>query len=77
MHISLAALSLDRGAVTDGCAILRDKLCSYTEAAVLQEHQLEYLYQFVQRLLDEEEEQEEEYTRPSKIKRMKKSSSSC
>ena len=59
MHVSLAALSLDRGAVTDGCAILRDKLCSYTEAAVLQEHQLEYLYQFVQRLLDEEEEQEE------------------
>ncbi len=64
MHISLAALSLDRGAVTDGCAILRDKLCSYTEAAVLQEHQLEYLYQFVQRLLDEEEEQEEEVYSP-------------
>ncbi len=59
MHISLAALSLDRGGVTDGCTILRDKLCSYTEAAVLQEHHLEYLYQFVQRLLDEEEEQEE------------------
>ena len=64
MHISLAALSLDRGAVTDGCAILRDKLCSYTEAAVLEEHQLEYLYQFVQRLLDEEEEQEEEVYSP-------------
>ena len=64
MHISLAALSLDRGAVTDGCAILRDKLCSYTEAAVLQEHQLEYLYQFVQRLLDEEEGQEEEVYSP-------------
>ena len=64
MHISLAALSLDRGAVTDGCAILRDKLCSYTETAVLQEHQLEYLYQFVQRLLDEEEEQEEEVYSP-------------
>ena len=64
MHISLAALSLDRGAVTDGCAILRDKLCSYTEAAVLQEHQLEYLYQFVQRLLDEEEEPEEEVYSP-------------
>ena len=64
MHISLAALSLDRGAVTDGCAILRDKLCSYTEAAVLQEHQLEYLYQFVQRLLDDEEEQEEEVYSP-------------
>ena len=64
MHVSLAALSLDRGAVTDGCAILRDKLCSYTEAAVLQEHQLEYLYQFVQRLLDEEEEQEEEVYSP-------------
>ena len=64
MHISLAALSLDRGAVTDGCAILRDKLCSYTEAAVLQEHQLEYLYQFVQRLLDEEEEQAEEVYSP-------------
>lgn len=59
MHISLAALSLDRGAVTDGCAILRDKLCSYTETAVLQDHQLEYLYQFVQRLLEEEEEEEE------------------
>ena len=64
MHISLAALSLDRGAVTDGCAILRDKLCSYTEAAVLQEHQLEYLYQFVQRLLAEEEEQDEEVYSP-------------
>ena len=64
MHISLAALSLDRGAVTDGCAILRDKLGSYTETAVLQEHQLEYLYQFVQRLLDEEEEQEEEVYSP-------------
>ena len=64
MHISLAALSLDRGAVTDGCAILRDKLCSYTEAAVLQDHQLEYLYQFVQRLLDEEEEEEEEVYSP-------------
>ena len=64
MHISLAALGLDRGSVTDGCAILRDKLCSYTEAAVLQEHQLEYLYQFVQRLLDEEEEQEEEVYSP-------------
>ena len=64
MHVSLAALSLDRGAVTDGCAILRDKLCSYTETAVLQEHQLEYLYQFVQRLLDEEEEQEEEVYSP-------------
>ncbi|MCE2393221.1 hypothetical protein J4G02_01245 [Candidatus Poribacteria bacterium] len=64
MHVSLAALSLDRGAVTDGCAILRDKLCSYTEAAVLQEHQLEYLYQFVQRLLDEEEAQEEEVYSP-------------
>ena len=64
MHISLAALSLDRGAVTDGCAILRDKLCSYTEMAVLQEHQLEYLYQFVQRMLDEEEEQEEEIYSP-------------
>ena len=64
MHISLAALSLDRGAVTDGCAILRDKLCSYTEIAVLQEHQLEYLYQFVQRLLAEEEEQEEEVYSP-------------
>ncbi len=64
MHISLAALSLDRGAVTDGCTILRDKLCSYTEAAVLQEHQLEYLYQFVQRLLDEEEEPEEEVYSP-------------
>ena len=64
MHISLAALSLDRGAVTDGCAILRDKLCSYTEAAVLQEHQLEYLYQFVQRLLVEEEEQDEEVYSP-------------
>ena len=64
MHVSLAALSLDRGAVTDGCAILRDKLCSHTEAAVLQEHQLEYLYQFVQRLLDEEEEQEEEVYSP-------------
>ncbi len=64
MHISLAALSLDRGAVTDGCAILRDKLCSYTEASVLEEHQLEYLYQFVQRLLDEEEEQEEEVYSP-------------
>ena len=64
MHISLAALSLDRGAVTDGCAILREKLCSYTEAAVLQEHQLEYLYQFVQRLLDEEEEQEAEVYSP-------------
>ena len=65
MHISLAALSLDRGAVTDGCAILRDKLGSYTEATVLQEHQLEYLYQFVQRLLDEEEEaarEEEPYS---------------
>ena len=60
MHISLAALSLDRGAVTDGCTILRDKLYSYTEMAVLQEHQLEYLYQFVQRLLDEEEEEEQE-----------------
>ena len=60
MHISLAALSLDRGAVTDGCAILRDKLCSYTETALLQEHQLEYLYQFVQRLLDEEAEAERE-----------------
>ena len=64
MHISLAALSLDRGAVTDGCTILRDKLASYTETAVLQEHQLEYLYQFVQRLLDEEEEQEEEVYSP-------------
>ena len=64
MHISLAALSLDRGAVTDGCAILRDKLCSYTETAVLQEHQLEYLYQFVQRLLDEEEEEPEEVYSP-------------
>ena len=64
MHISLAALSLDRGAVTDGCAILRDKLYSYTEAAVLQEHQLEYLYQFVQRLLAEEEEQNEEVYSP-------------
>ena len=64
MHISLAALSLDRGAVTDGCTILRDKLCFYTETAVLQEHQLEYLYQFVQRLLDEEEEQEEEVYSP-------------
>ena len=64
MHISLAALSLDRGGVTDGCAILRDKLCSYTEAAVLQEHHLEYLYQFVQRLLDEEEEQAEEVYSP-------------
>ena len=64
MHVSLAALNLDRGSVTDGCAILRDKLCSYTEAAVLQEHQLEYLYQFVQRLLDEEEEQEEEVYSP-------------
>ena len=64
MHISLAALSLDRGAVTDGCAILRDKLRFYTETAVLQEHQLEYLYQFVQRLLDEEEEQEEEVYSP-------------
>lgn len=64
MHISLAALSLDRGAVTDGCAILRDKLCSYTEMTVLQEHQLEYLYQFVQRLLDEEEEEEEEVYSP-------------
>ena len=64
MHISLAALNLDRGAVTDGCAILRDKLCSYTEAAVLQEHQLEYLYQFVQRLLTEEEEQDEEVYSP-------------
>ena len=64
MHVSLAALSLDRGSVTDGCAILRDKLCSYTEAAVLQEHQLEYLYQFVQRLLDEEDEQEDEVYSP-------------
>lgn len=64
MHISLAALSLDRGAVTDGCAILRDKLGSYTEAAVLQEHHLEYLYQFVQKLLDEEEEPEEEVYSP-------------
>ena len=64
MHISLAALSLDRGAVTDGCAILRDKLCFYTETTVLQEHQLEYLYQFVQRLLDEEAEQEEEVYSP-------------
>ena len=64
MHISLAALSLDRGGVTDGCAILRDKLCSYTEASVLQEHHLEYLYQFVQRLLDEEEEQVEEVYSP-------------
>ena len=64
MHISLAALSLDRGAVTDGCAILRDKLCSYTETAVLQEHQLEYLYQFVQRLLVEEAEQDEEVYSP-------------
>ena len=66
MHISLAALSLDRGAVTDGCAILSDKLRSYTETALLQEHQLEYLYQFVQRLLDEEAdaEQEEEIYSP-------------
>ena len=64
MHVSLAALSLDRGAVTDGCAILRDKLCSYTEAAVLQEHQLEYLYQFVQRVLAEEEEHDEEVYSP-------------
>ncbi len=60
MHISLAALSLDRGAVTDGCAILKDKLCFYTETSLLQEHQLEYLYQFVQRLLDEEEDVEQE-----------------
>ncbi len=64
MHVSLAALNLDRGAVTDGCAILRDKLCSYTEAAVLQEHQLEYLYQFVQRVLAEEEEHNEEVYSP-------------
>ncbi len=64
MHISLAALSLDRGSVTDGCAILRDKLSSYTETAVLQEYQLEYLYQFVQRLLAEEEEEEEEVYSP-------------
>ncbi len=60
MHISLAALSLDRGAVIDGCAILMDKLWSYTETTLLQEHQLEYLYQFVQRLLDEEAEAEQE-----------------
>lgn len=60
MHISLAALSLDRGAVTDGCAILKDKLCFYTETAVLQDHQFDYLYQFVQKLLNEEEEVEEE-----------------
>ena len=60
MHISLAALSLDRGSVTDGCAILKDKLGFYTETTLLQEHQLEYLYQFVQRLLDEEENVEQE-----------------
>ena len=59
MHISLAALSLDRGAVTDGCAILKNKLCSYTETAVLQDYQFDHLYQFVQRLLNAEEEEEE------------------
>lgn len=60
MHLSLAGLSLDRGAVSDSCAILKDKLCFYAETASLQDSQLEHFYQFMQRLLAEEESLEPE-----------------
>jgi hypothetical protein len=65
-YLSLAALSLDRASVIDSCTIIKDKLCFYVEASLLQDNQLEHLYRFMHRFLSEEigveSEKEEVYS---------------
>ena len=46
-YLSLAALSLDRASVIDSCTIIKDKLCFYVEASLLQDNQLEHFYRFM------------------------------
>lgn len=54
-YLSLAALSLDRASVIDSCTIIKDKLCFYVEASLLQDNQLEHFYRFMHMFLAEED----------------------
>lgn len=54
-YLSLAALSLDRASVIDSCTIIKDKLCFYVEASLLQDNQLEHFYRFMHIFLAEED----------------------